>query len=136
MFDKYMVVAEVPPNGSLTKVRYFRRTDVPPLDEPGSIRSPPRGARRTTIAQHARDYLVENGLASVTWGDATTLSAIADRAATHAPDAHPEAAWRQVMDGIARSPDLFEKEFVTIPDNVLGGSKRVRRFRLRAARLQ
>ena len=135
LFDKYLVPEETLPGGYLVKVRYFRLRGIPPLDEAGAVRAPPRGTHRRgkTIAQHARDYLMENGLSCVTWGDAAALGEIARRSAIRGPGAYREVEWERVMNGIARAPGVFEKELVLVPHGEDGWNKRVRRFRLREA---
>ena len=64
-------------------------------------------AKRKTIAEFAREYLVENGFDAVAWGDSRLLHEIAEYAGL------PHRAWRtekQVLDALDRSP-LFEKRY-------------------------
>lgn len=135
LFDKYLVPEETLPEGYQVRMRYFRLRGIPPLDEPGAVRAPPRGTHRggKTIAQHARDYLKKHGLSCVTWGDAAALGEIARRSTTRGPGAYREAEWRRVMDGLSRASGMFEKEIVLVPHGEHGWRKRVRRFRLREA---
>lgn len=83
---------------------------------------------RKTIAEHARDFLLENGLIAASWGDYTALDAIADRAGIK--DNHPLLRWKLVLAGLERAPHLFRKYY--IETNVFHDyrSRRVRSFRL------
>ena len=83
----------------------------------------------STIAQHARDYLMENGLSGVMWGDCEALDAIADRAGIG--EGHPLDRWKSVLDGLGRAPDVFDKHYIETDCFPDGRSRNVRSFTLR-----
>ena len=83
-----------------------------------------------TIAECARDFLMENGLTGVTWGDAATLDAIADRAGIQA--GHPLDRWSLVLAGLGRAPGMFSKHYIKTDCFPDGRSRSVRSFMLEA----
>lgn len=83
----------------------------------------------STIAQHARDYLTENGLSGVSWGDAVALDDIADLAGIG--EGHPLDRWELVLAGLDRAPGVFDKHYIETDCFPDGRSRKVRSFMLR-----
>jgi hypothetical protein len=67
---------------------------------------------KKTIAQHAKEYLVENGHNGVMWGDTWLLDAIADRCIhTNLTILHPLNRHTRILNALEKS-SLFEKKVV------------------------
>lgn len=76
---------------------------------------------------HALAVLHEQGLDAVNWGDGV-LTEIATRAGVRS--SHPLRAMKAVLAALERSPDYFEKLYLSAHD-CRGRPRRVRQFRVR-----
>ncbi len=65
-----------------------------------------------TIAEITRDYLVENGDASIDFGDTWNLDAVCARCThTNLHDLHPLERHRRMLNALEKSP-LFAKRYI------------------------
>ena len=68
--------------------------------------------KKQTIAEVAAEYLRENGLNGVMWGDTWSIHEIAKRAGKNY-EGHPSRTWNAILSALDRSP-LFEKKYVRL----------------------
>ena len=141
IFTKYYVLSNTESEHP-HRIRYFRLAWLPPLNEPGATTAQqthvrPRGKPQTdldikrhtgkTIAEHARDCMIEHSTHRAAWGD-VILDEIANRAGIiHSGG---EERWKRVLDGMGKDNKIFIGR-TTTTKNRAGDATPKRYYKLR-----